>query len=146
MGDSDGTLTYTPFPNANGVANLTIDLEDSGRGSNTSASQAITITMALVNDEPDFPVGLHQIASEGSGIRKVNGWAASINLEGVKRGGAGTDLCHDRQQKYLAALSPGLGFGQWVTDLHLGNGRSEFRDHHVAHRRRCRGGKHRGRC
>ena len=50
--DSDGTLTYTPAPNANGVANLTINLEDNGGGLNTSASQLFKITITAVNDTP----------------------------------------------------------------------------------------------
>ena len=50
--DSDGTLTYTPVPNANGVANLTINLEDNGGGLNTRASQLFKITITAVNDTP----------------------------------------------------------------------------------------------
>jgi hypothetical protein len=47
-----GDLTYTPAPNASGVATITITLSDNGGGTNTSAPQSFTITINGVNDAP----------------------------------------------------------------------------------------------
>jgi hypothetical protein len=53
---SDGTLTYTPAPNANGVANVTVVAKDNGGtaggGHDTSAPCSFTITLTPVNDCP----------------------------------------------------------------------------------------------
>jgi hypothetical protein len=47
-----GDLTYTPAPNASGVATITITLSDNGGGTNTSAPQSFMITINGVNDAP----------------------------------------------------------------------------------------------
>ncbi|MGH3767417.1 MAG: tandem-95 repeat protein [Pseudonocardiaceae bacterium] len=51
-----GVLTYTPAPNAKGVATVTVALQDNGGvlngGTNTSAPQTFTITVNPVNDPP----------------------------------------------------------------------------------------------
>ncbi|MDX1461075.1 MAG: Ig-like domain-containing protein [Xanthomonadales bacterium] len=53
-----GTLTYTPAADANGVANVTINIMDDGGTANggvdTSADQFFTITVNPVNDAPTF--------------------------------------------------------------------------------------------
>jgi hypothetical protein len=52
----NGTLTYTPTPNANGQATVTVQLHDDGGTANggvdTSALQSFTITVTPVNDLP----------------------------------------------------------------------------------------------
>ena len=54
----DGTLTYTPAPNAYGSAAVTVVLHDNGGTANggvdTSAPQTFTLTIAPVNDAPAF--------------------------------------------------------------------------------------------
>jgi CSLREA domain-containing protein len=53
---ADGTLTYTPAPNAHGSAVVTISLKDNGGtangGRDTSGSQTFRITVLPVNDAP----------------------------------------------------------------------------------------------
>ncbi len=52
----DGTLTFTPAPNANGSATITVSVTDSGGTANggvdTSVTQTFTITVTSVNDAP----------------------------------------------------------------------------------------------
>ena len=48
----DGTLTYTPAPNAHGTATVTAKLIDNGGGADTSAVTTFTITVNAVNDGP----------------------------------------------------------------------------------------------
>jgi VCBS repeat-containing protein len=54
--DASGTLTYTPAPNANGFATVTVQIHDNGgtanRGVDTSVAQTFKITVTEVNDEP----------------------------------------------------------------------------------------------
>ena len=53
---ADGTLTYTPAPNASGSASVTVRARDDGGvadgGSDTSAPQTFSITVTNVNDAP----------------------------------------------------------------------------------------------
>ena len=53
---ADGTLTYTPAPNANGSATVTVFAHDSGSGVapdvNVSSMQTFTITVNPINDAP----------------------------------------------------------------------------------------------
>jgi hypothetical protein len=53
---TSGDLTYTPAPNANGVATVTVSLSDDGGTANggvdTSANKQFTITVTPVNDAP----------------------------------------------------------------------------------------------
>ncbi|GAB4212592.1 MAG: hypothetical protein OHK0022_48640 [Roseiflexaceae bacterium] len=54
----DGTLTFTPAPNANGFADITVVLQDNGGTANggvdTSAPVTFRITITAVNDPPSF--------------------------------------------------------------------------------------------
>ncbi len=49
---STGVLTYTPAPNAFGVATITLSVSDNGSPVATSATQQFTITVNSVNDTP----------------------------------------------------------------------------------------------
>ena len=80
---STGTLTFTLAPYAVGVANVSVQLQDSGgtanSGVDTSALQTFTITVNFVNHVPTFVKGADQTTNEGAGSRVVNGWATGIS-------------------------------------------------------------------
>ncbi len=80
---ADGTLSYTPAADANGTANITIELMDDGGtangGDDTSPPQSFSITVNPLNDAPDFTVGANQSVLEESGPQTVNGWATNIS-------------------------------------------------------------------
>ena len=75
---ASGTLTYTPAPNANGVATVTVVAMDDGGtangGSDTSAAQVFTITITPANDCPT-------LASLGP-LTVVSGGSVSAQLVG----------------------------------------------------------------
>ncbi|HKR63846.1 MAG TPA: Ig-like domain-containing protein, partial [Thermoanaerobaculia bacterium] len=54
---ADGTLSFTPAPNAVGVANVTATLSDNAGGANTSAPANFMITITNVNDAPVLTAG-----------------------------------------------------------------------------------------
>jgi hypothetical protein len=56
--DPDGTLHYTPKPNAHGIANLTVQLVDGGDGTNSSAKIPFTIEITKTHK-------LHNAAETG---------------------------------------------------------------------------------
>jgi gliding motility-associated-like protein len=78
-----GDLTYTPAPNAFGVATVTVILTDNGGtangGDNTSPTQTFTITVDPVNDTPGFVKGANQIVNEDAGAQTIVTWATTIN-------------------------------------------------------------------
>jgi len=80
---ANGTLTYTPAANANGVATITLTLSDNGGTANggvdTSAAQTFTITVNAVNDVPSFTKGANQVVNEDAGAQTVAGWATAIS-------------------------------------------------------------------
>lgn len=59
-----GTLTFTPAPQANGAATVTVRLHDGGGteggGKDTSAAQTFTITVLAINNAPSF-----ELSAEG---------------------------------------------------------------------------------
>lgn len=74
---SNGTLTYTPAPNANGSAIVTVKARDDGGttngGTDTSAAQTFNITVTPVNDAPTVTVA-------AGGQCGTNGTSGQINL------------------------------------------------------------------
>jgi hypothetical protein len=76
---STGILTYTPAPDANGAAAITLTLQDNGGGTDTSAPQTFNITVTAVNDAPTFVKGADQSVAEDSGAQSVAGWATAIS-------------------------------------------------------------------
>jgi hypothetical protein len=79
----NGTLTYTPLPQASGTATVTVRLTDDGGtalgGSDTSAAQTFTISVAAVNDAPSFTGGANQLVLIDSGPQTVAGWATGMS-------------------------------------------------------------------
>jgi hypothetical protein len=80
--DASGTLTFTPAPNANGTATVTIAAHDDGGTANggvdTSAAQTFTITVNAVNDAPSFTGGGNVTVLEDSGAYS-QAWATAIS-------------------------------------------------------------------
>jgi hypothetical protein len=78
----NGTLTYTPAPNANGSANITVVAHDDGGtangGADTSAPQTSSITVTAVNDAPSFTPGGDVTVNEDSGLYSA-AWATAIS-------------------------------------------------------------------
>jgi hypothetical protein len=92
----DGTLSYTPAPNANGVATVTVVAKDNGGvvggGDDTSNPVTFTITVTPVND---CPTAGSQTVSANSGVAK------SITL-------GGSDVDGDALQ-YAVVQAPAHG-------------------------------------
>jgi large repetitive protein len=79
----NGTLTYTPAGDANGVATVTAWAHDDGGtasgGTDTSAPRTFTITIDPVDDAPSFTAGASQTVLEDSGTQSVSGWATAVS-------------------------------------------------------------------
>jgi Ca2+-binding RTX toxin-like protein len=87
---SAGVLTYTPAPNANGTATVTLRIKDSGGtaggGVDASATQSFTIIVNAVNDAPTIsvaPGGLFPTDTSAQlnlAVADVDNSAASLTL------------------------------------------------------------------
>ncbi|MBT8193302.1 MAG: tandem-95 repeat protein [Acidimicrobiia bacterium] len=85
-----GNLSFTPAADANGSADITVELQDDGGvangGDDTSGSVVFTITVDAVNDEPSFVSGGNITVSEDSGAYSAP-WASSILPGPANEGG-----------------------------------------------------------
>ena len=79
----DGTLTYTPAGNANGVATVNVTAHDDGGTANggidSSGSATFNVNVDAVNDAPSFNAGGNQAAISLLGAQSVSGWATGIS-------------------------------------------------------------------
>ncbi len=75
---SNGRLTFTPSPNASGVATVSVKAVDDGSSGganvNESAIQTFTITLTEINDAPSFTAGPVTV-DEDSGPYTGTNWA-----------------------------------------------------------------------
>lgn len=80
---ASGELTYTPADDANGTADITVELMDDGGtadgGDDTSAPQMFTITVTAVNDTPVFTAGVAPDVPEDAGPQMIAGFATGIS-------------------------------------------------------------------
>jgi YVTN family beta-propeller protein len=80
---SDGRLTFTAGPGANGQATITVRAQDTGGvangGIDTSAPQQFTITVGAVNNAPSFVKGPDVAVAEDAGPQTIPAWATAIN-------------------------------------------------------------------
>jgi hypothetical protein len=78
----NGKLTFTPAPNANGAASVTVIAHDDGGTANggvdDSPPSTFTVTVGPVNDAPSFIAGADQTVLSLAGGQAVPGWATSI--------------------------------------------------------------------
>ena len=82
LNGTSGTLSFTPAPDANGVATVTVTLKDDGGAAGGGAdtlTRTFTITVRAVNDAPSFVKGADQLSMVGSGTQTVTGWGTSIS-------------------------------------------------------------------
>ncbi len=77
--DPTGNLTFTLAPNANGIATVSIVLNDHGGTTNggieKSTPRTLTITIVEVNDAPTFVAGAQPTVLEDSGATTISNWA-----------------------------------------------------------------------
>ncbi len=78
---SEGTLTYTPGPNAFGTATFELRVQDSGGtpGVDTSAPQTVTITLAGINDAPSFTAIDPAPVRNDAGAVQITNWVSAFD-------------------------------------------------------------------
>ncbi len=79
----DGTLTFTPAPDASGRASVTVRAVDDGGtvngGSDMSAPVSFIVAVGPVNDPPTFSSGSSRTVPKNAAPQSVSGWASGIS-------------------------------------------------------------------
>jgi large repetitive protein len=108
----NGTLTYTPAPDANGLATVTVRLRDTSGtangGADTSASQTFTIAVAAVNDAPSFSGGADQTAVQDTGAKTIAGWATAINAGAPNESGQSLNFIVSNDNPAMFLVQPAI--------------------------------------
>ena len=108
----NGTLTYTPAPDANGQTTVTVEAVDDGGtdggGDDRSAPQTFTITVAPVNDPPTFRPGDDQTVGEDSGARSVAGWATEMSPGPQNEADQAVEFVTSNDTPALFAVAPAI--------------------------------------
>jgi len=108
----NGTLTYTPAPNVNGSATVTVQLHDDGGtangGSDTSAPQIFTITVTPVNDPPSFNAGANQTVLEDAGTQTIGNWATALTAGPLNESSQGLNFTVTNNNNSLFAAQPAV--------------------------------------
>ena len=115
---SDGTLTYTPAPDANGTAVVTMILTDDGTAGGaalTTAPQTFTITITPVNDVPSFTKGAGQTVLEDCGAQTVSGWATSISAGPADESGQALNFIVTNDNTTLFSTQPAVAANGTLT-------------------------------
>ncbi|MES2920908.1 MAG: Ig-like domain-containing protein [Verrucomicrobiota bacterium] len=75
---ANGTLTYTPAANANGISTFQLRVQDNGGTANggvdLSDPLTVTITVNAVNDKPTFTAAAPPAVNENAGAQSVGGF------------------------------------------------------------------------
>jgi len=79
---ANGTLTFVPAADKNGIANITVQLIDNGGidfgGKDRSKTQSFTINIIPVNDLPEFQIGKDIEIWDDSGSQIIKDWVKDI--------------------------------------------------------------------
>ncbi|MDB6028333.1 MAG: hypothetical protein JWM68_4556, partial [Verrucomicrobiales bacterium] len=79
----EGTLTFTPTPNAFGTSIVSVVLLDNGGslngGKDSSLPKSFTLVVNPVNDPPAFAKGPNQFLNQNASSQNVVGWASNIS-------------------------------------------------------------------
>ena len=108
----DGTLAYTPAPNVNGTASISVTAHDDGGtaagGSDTSTPHAFTISIAPVNDAPIFSAGPNQAVVSVLGAQAIPCWATGISPGAADESAQSVTFVVDNDSPWLFAVQPAV--------------------------------------
>ncbi len=106
----DGTLTFTPAPNAAGSAQLTVTATDDGgtaNGGTDSTTATYLLTVTGVNQAPSFNPGGDQTVREDAGAQSTP-WATAIDPGAPNEAGQTVTFTTTNDDNALFSSQPGL--------------------------------------
>src|SRR5262249_15205688 len=109
---SVGTLTYTPAPNANGSATVTVQLHDNGGrakcSENTRGSEVSEIDDTAANATTSLTTGADQTVLEDAGAQTVTNWATNISAGGPDEAAQVLNFIVNNDNNALFGTQPGI--------------------------------------
>ena len=105
---ANGTLSFTPAPNAFGTATVTVSLKDDGGTANggvDTTTKTFTITVNPVNDAPTFTLGANQTVNEDSGAQTAT-IATAISAGPANESGQGLTFTTTNNNNALFSVQP----------------------------------------
>jgi hypothetical protein len=110
--DASGTLTFTPAPDAGGVALVFVQLRDNGGiangGADTSPTHTLTITFSGVNDPPSFNRGPDVTVLQDVGSVVVPNWATALAAGPVDENGQALSFEVTASDPNLFSVQPAI--------------------------------------
>jgi len=94
--NTTGSLTFTPATNGNGTATITVTVNDGGT-SNSNVTQAFTVTVNAVNNQPTLNAITNLTINENAGLQ-------TVKLSGITSGAA-----NENQTLTVTAVSSNTG-------------------------------------
>ena len=106
----DGTLNYTPAPNANGAASVTVILKDNGGvadgGTDASLPQNFSIVVSAVNDAPSLELGNDPIVAKNVGAQSIAGFARNLSAGPADESGQTLNFVVTNDNNALFSVQP----------------------------------------
>ena len=101
----DGTIDYTPTPDADGTDTLTYRVCDTGT---LCANTTVTITIDPVNDAPTFATGPAQTTLEDAGPQSVPVWASAMSPGPANESGQSVSFSVTSDNPSLFTATPAI--------------------------------------
>ncbi|HXI30098.1 MAG TPA: Ig-like domain-containing protein, partial [Vicinamibacterales bacterium] len=109
---ANGTLTFTPAPNANGSATVSARIHDNGGtaggGVDTSGVQTFSIAVTAVNDAPSFTKGADQLQAGIVGAQTVANWATGMSAGPADEAGQALNFVVSNNNPALFTVQPAI--------------------------------------
>jgi hypothetical protein len=118
---ANGTLSYTPAPNARGNATVKMKAHDDGGtangGQDESAEQAFTINVGALNDAPGFQKGANETVNEDAGAQSVPNWAKAISAGPANENGQRMtfEVTNDNNDLFASGGQPAIDASGMLT-------------------------------
>jgi hypothetical protein len=116
--DAAGVLTYTPAPNANGTANVTVTAQDDGGtafGGQDTATATFAIDVTAVNDAPSFTAGANQAVAQNASAQTVSGWGTAISAGPPDEAGQALNFTVTNDNNALFSAQPAVSAAGTLT-------------------------------
>ena len=102
----DGTLTFTPADDANGIATISVTANDSVGAS--SVARTLDLTVTAINDDPAFTVPATIAVTEDAGATTLNGWATGLSVGPANESTQSLSLTTSNDNNALFSVQPSL--------------------------------------
>ena len=135
-GNTTGTLIYAPTATSNGVATITVVVQDNGgtaNGGSDSVTNSFTVTVTPVNQPPSFVKGFDLSVFQLAGPQSITNWATGIQPGPPNEAGQTVSFVVTNNANNLFTVQPQLSSSGMLTFTPATNGNGQATVTVVAH-------------